>query len=221
MVAETKVILMKALSLLTACAVLCACSGCSTNQIHSTVEFIEISLDSNALETYGLGFITPSAVTGQEEDKQTLALIFAKTIKQERPDIRLVTLPETLSAVNGARMADEYKRMYDDYRDTGIFEYESLKKIGQITGVRYLAQLKLANFSQRSKERLSLLGLRIFQTKEANIRVFFQIWDSENGSIAWEGIEELNHAWDTGSEKPVTFKLVVSEIALNLVSKLP
>jgi len=50
---------------------------------------------------------------------------------------------------------------------------------------------------------------------------FFQIWNSETGAIVWEGAEELNYAWDTSSEKPVTFQLIVEEIARNLVSKLP
>jgi hypothetical protein len=31
----------------------------------------------------------------------------------------------------------------------------------------------------------------------------------------------VNYAWDTTSEKPVTFQLIVEEIARNLVSKLP
>ena len=35
------------------------------------------------------------------------------------------------------------------------------------------------------------------QTKQANIRIFFQIWDSKDGSIAWEGTEEMNYSWDT------------------------
>ena len=61
----------------------------------------------------------------------------------------------------------------------------------------------------------------MIQTKEANIRLFLQIWDSGNGTIVWKGAEELNYAHDTYSEKPVTFQLVVEEVTRNLVSKLP
>ena len=196
-------------------------AGCTTNQIHAEVQYEEISLSANDLETRGLGFITPSTVTGQEQDIQSLAFIFARVLEEERPDIRVVGLPETLSAINQAGLADEYKRMYIDYSDTGIFKQDSLRKVGEVTRVRYLVQLKLASFSQNSKGRFSFLGLRVMQTKEANIRLFLQIWNSETGVIAWEGTEELNYAWDTSSEKPVTFQLVVEEIARNLVSKLP
>ncbi len=111
--------------------------------------------------------------------------------------------------------------MYVDYRDTGVFKRDLLKKVGEITGTRYLAQLKLSDFSQNSKSRFNLFGLRLLQTKEANIRIFFQIWDSRDGTIAWEGTEEMSYSWDTGSEKPVTFRKIVEKTAQNLISLLP
>ena len=195
--------------------------GCAIDQIHSTADHADFSLDKADLETYGLAFITPSTVTGQEEDKQTLAFAFANVMQESRPDIRLVTLPETISAINIADMAEAYKLMYIDYRDTGVFKRDLLKKVGDVTGTRYLAQLKLSDFSQNSKGRFTFFGLRLVQTKEASIRIFFQIWDSSDGTIAWEGTEEMSYSWDTGSEKPVTFRTIVEKTAYNLISLLP
>ncbi len=196
-------------------------SGCSTNQIQSSVQYEDLSLTPNALETHGLAFITPSTVTGREQDIQTLAFIFSEVMQQERPKIKVISLPKTLSAINKAGMADEYKTMYFDYSDTGIFKKESLHMVSEVTGARYLAQLKLASFQQNSSGRFGIFGLRLVKTQEANIRLFFQIWNSEQGTIVWEGAEELNYAWDTTKEKPVSFQLVVEEIARNLISKLP
>jgi hypothetical protein len=195
--------------------------GCSIDQVHSTADHEDFSLDKNDLETYGLAFITPSTVTGQEEDKQTLAFAFANVMQESRPDIRLLTLAETISAINVANMAEDYKLMYVDYRDTGVFKHDLLKKVGEVTGTRYLGQLKLSDFSQNSKARFNLFGFRLLQTKEANIRIFFQIWDSVDGTIAWEGTEEMSYSWDTGSEKPVTFRRIVEKTANNLITLLP
>jgi hypothetical protein len=195
--------------------------GCSIDQVHSTADHEDFSLDKNDLETYGLAFITPSTVTGQEEDKQTLAFAFANVMQEIRPDIRLLTLAETISAINVANMAEDYKLMYVDYRDTGVFKHDLLKKVGEVTGTRYLGQLKLSDFSQNSKARFNLFGFRLLQTKEANIRIFFQIWDSVDGTIAWEGTEEMSYSWDTGSEKPVTFRRIVEKTANNLITLLP
>lgn len=196
-------------------------TGCSRNQVYTSVKFDNIGLTPGDLETHGLGFITPSTVTGHEQDIQSLAFIFARVLEEKRPQIRVVGLPEILSAVNQADFADEYKQMYIDYSDTGIFKLKSLQKTGQVSGVRYLAQLKLSGFNQDSKGRFGVLGLRLIQTKEANIRLFLQIWNSENGAIVWEGTEELNYSRDTSTERPVTFQRVVGEVANNLINKLP
>ena len=195
--------------------------ACAEYQVHSTARDSIISLEPGQLEAHGIGFITPSTVTGQEEDKQTLASIFAEVLETERPGIRIVSLPKTLSAINTAGIADEYKQMYIDYQYTGIFKREFINSVGKVTGVRYLAQLKLSNFEQNSKGRFSALGLRMFQTNQANIRLFLQIWDSHKGTIAWEGTDEVNYSWETSTEKPVTFRIIVEETAGNLVAKLP
>jgi len=196
-------------------------SGCVLDQTHSKADHETFSLKNDDLVNGGLAFITPSTVTGQEQDKQTLAFSFAKAMQERRPDIRIVTLPETLGAINRANIAEDYKLMYVDYRDTGVFKRDLLTKVGDATGARYMAQLKLATFSQNSNDRLSLLGVRLVQTKQANIRIFFQIWDSKDGTIAWEGTEEMNYSWDTATEKPVTFKAIVQKAASNLIDLLP
>ncbi|MGD8588143.1 MAG: hypothetical protein PVG22_04855 [Chromatiales bacterium] len=196
-------------------------AGCSLNQIHSSVQFKDISLSPMDLETHGLAFITPSTVTGREQDIQALAFIFAEVLRKQRPNIRVVSLPNTLSAINKADLAEEYKTMYVDYSDTGIFKKDALRLIGETTGARYLAQLKLSSFHQDASGRFGVFGLRLVKTREANIRLFFQIWNSEEGAIVWEGAEELNYAWDTFKEKPVSFQLAVEEIARNLIEKLP
>ena len=196
-------------------------SACSLNQTHSTADHQTFSLREGDLAKYGLAFITPSTVTGQEQDKQTLAFIFANVMQERRSDLRIVTLPETLSAINRANIAGDYKLMYVDYRDTGVFKRDLLQKVGEATNTRYLAQLKLAAFSQGSNDRLSLLGVRVMATKQANIRVFFQIWDSKDGSIAWEGTEEMNFSWDSVTENPVSFTAIVEKTARNLIALMP
>jgi hypothetical protein len=206
------------ISVMLVASLVCACAS---DQIHSTAHQSNISLKKGDLENHGLAFITPSTVTGQEEDKQTLAFIFAEVIKEVRPGIPVMSLPATLSAINKSGIADNYKKMYADYGDTGIFRYDTLKEIGRITGARYLGQLKLSSFSQLSKGRFSALGLRLIQTQEANIRMFFQIWDSTDGSIVWEGTEEVTYSWDSSSEQPVTFRKIVEKAAHNLISQLP
>lgn len=198
---------------------LTAAISCS-NHINSSLRHNAITLELDDLKAGGLAFITPSTFTGQEEDKQNLAFIFSDVLKSSRKEVRCVSLAETLGAINRANLADEYKKMFVNNRTTGLFDRQTLKKIGEVTGVKYLAQIKLAGFSQKNATRWSVLGIRMIDTKRASIRVFLQVWDSSDGSIVWEGSDELDYAVDTFSEKLITFETLVKETAGHLVNRL-
>jgi hypothetical protein len=214
---RSALMILKALTLL----LLPVISGCFGTQIYPVLEERVISLRAGDLESAGLAFITPSSVTGQEEEKQAVALIFAEVVRLERPKIRVVPLAETLGAVNKANLADAYKRMYEDSRDTGLFNRDMLQKISAATGARYIAQLKLQQFIQGEKGRFGIFGLRIVETRFAAIRLFFQIWDGQDGTIAWEGIQEMQYSTDTVKENPVTFRTVIERTARDLTARLP
>lgn len=193
--------------------------GCAQNS--SIVRVGPLQLPPKALEEHGIAFITPSTVTGQEQEKQAVALAFATVLKSDRPNIRCITLPETLSAINGAGLAREYRAMYADYRDTGLFKRDTLARVGKVTGARYLGQLKLQGFSQGERERFGAFGIRILDTQQGTARVFFQIWDAESGAIVWEGADELRIATEVFAQKPITLTQVMEKAAKDLIAKLP
>ena len=197
-------------------------SGCAVvHQTHATTQASTINLDPQVLQATGIAFITPSSATGQEEDRQAVALAFTEELKRDRPDLRVVSLPTTLGAINRAGLASEYKQMFEDYRLTGIFNRETLLKISHATGARYLAQLKLGGFRQESKNRWGLLGVRMLETKTTFLRLYLQVWDGENGSIAWEGAQELSSAQESLQEDAVSFKTAVEQSAKELLARFP
>ena len=63
--------------------------------------------------------------------------------------------------------------------------------------------------------------MRIFDTKQASIRLSLQIWDSVTGEIAWEGSDEIHYAYDTGRERPVNLGFVAAKAATNLMAEIP
>lgn len=197
-------------------------AGCSSApHFYPTLQEQVISLRKGDLEGSGLAFITPSTVTGQEQEKQTVALTVADVMKVERPALKVVTLAETLGAVNKAELADDYRHMYAHYRDTGLFPAEVLRRLAKATGARYLAQLQLQGFSQGAKNRFGILGLRVVETQYADVRLFLQIWDSRDGSIAWEAMQELRISLDTTSDEPVMLRELLERSARDLVARLP
>ena len=209
---------MKGLSLVLAAAL----TACSTNPSYYPKEqHRSISLAPGELESAGIAFITPSTVTGQEQEKQAVAFTFAEVLKRERPGLRVVILAETLGAINGGGLADDYRHMYDEYQQTGLFAADVLRRIADAVGVRYLAQLKLQGFSQGSKNRFGLLGFRVVDTQLGDLRLLLQVWDAQRGTIAWEGLQELRITIDTTSDEPITLRELIERSARDLVTQLP
>ena len=216
---------MHRLSLIVRFVVMASCglalAGCSTNQVLQSSSTRSITLAAGHLESHGIAFITPSTTTGREEEKQAVAHVFGEAIKRERGKVRVVALPEALSAINKANLAKEYKSMYDEHRDTGLFQRSMLERVGKLTGSRYIAQIQLQEFQEGSKERWGIFGFRIVETRFARTRLFLTIWDSNDGSIAWEGMEELTFAHERINEEPITFLKSVDRAAQHLIAQLP
>lgn len=110
--------------------------------------------------------------------------------------------------------------MYIDYRDTGLFKKDMLKQIGELTGVKYVAQLKLASFTQNNRDRFEVFGMRLLETKKADLRLVLQIWNTSDGSIAWEIVEELSYAQDTVFSGSVALRTMLEEVLENAISHL-
>lgn len=197
-----------------------AITGCST-QLKTSLEHNVHLLKKGELQHYGLTFVTPTTITGMEEDRQYLALTFSHELKKLRPDLKISDLSKALGAINKANLAESYANMYAGYSVTGIFNKDTLKKIGDVTDNRYICQLKLSHFKSEAQGRLGLLGLAMFDTEKANLRLFVQIWDSQQGIIVWEAAQELTYAHDTSAEEPVTFERMIRLAAKDIASVLP
>lgn len=197
-----------------------ALTGCGvTSQLHSDLSYGTATNELLVIDGAGIGVLTPAAPTGQESDKQALGDALSNALRSDPATVRVLGLPEMLSAINRAGLAPSYAHALADYETTGILDRDTLKAIGEASGVRYLAKLNLGNFSQSSDKRLAIAGIRMFDTWRATIRVHLEIWDSATGEVAWQGNDELVYAREGIKERPVTFRQVADYAAQNLVKK--
>lgn len=205
---------------LTAVALCASLSACAvTNQMHSELSFDRISAETVALDDFGVGVLTPSAPTGQESDKQALGDALGAALEDTITNAHVMPLAGMLSAINKSGLARPYANMLAEYEDTGILERDCLRQVGEAGGVRYLAKVNLGDFSQSSDRRLSIAGIRMFETWRAAMRIHLEIWDSVTGEIAWQGNEELTFAREGVKERPVSFSQVARLVTEHLVDR--
>ena len=133
--------------------------GACSHQIYTSEEHRAFNLTADDLFEKGIAFTTPTSITGREQDRQSLALTFAEVLREKRPDIHVVSLPETLSAINKAGLLDEYMQMYENYEQTGIFDYSSLKKIS--AAYRYPLYCAIESIWFRSGRKRPIWYIRV------------------------------------------------------------
>lgn len=62
---------------------------------------------------------------------------------------------------------------------------------------------------------------RGLETKTTYLRLYLQIWDGKDGTVAWEGAQELTSTHETLLEEPISFKTAVEQSANALLARLP
>lgn len=183
---------------------------------------IDASFRAPDLELDGatVGFITPSSASGSE-DRWILSDILAETLKEMRKHVTVIFPSESLSLINQAGIAREYKEMIKDYQTCGILDRDILAMIGEAVGAQYLVHIKLTSFDQFAAIRLSVLGLRTIDSQTAKIRLFLQIWQTEQGKVVWAGSGEGIITRESFRARPVSFNELARLGCQRLVEKLP
>lgn len=181
---------------------------------------VSSALPHGVFGSHAIAFLTPSTSGGQEDDKQSLAFAFATTLADARPEVRVVTLAQTLGAVNRAGMTRDYQRMYEGFHATGVLDRKVLAKLRGITGARFFALLQLGDFRRETGARTIAPGLAS-GIERARIRLFLQVWDSIDGTVAWEGMNEAVYSTDTPDAETMSFRSVVERAARDLIALLP
>jgi hypothetical protein len=59
------------------------------------------------------------------------------------------------------------------------------------------------------------------ETKYAHLRLFLQVWDTNDGSIALEAMQEIRVSLESVSEEPVMLFDVLQRAARDLIARLP
>jgi hypothetical protein len=185
-----------------------ALTGCGVaTQITCDLDYRNIgALSISALERDGIGVLTPSIVTGRETDKQIVGQVLSDVLEDYLAPRNVVTLAQLLNRINAAGLADSYAASLGMYDTSGILPQDTITQLGAAAGARFLAKLSLANFEQAQVERFGIAGIRVLSTNRTRIRLFLEIWDSDNGQIVWYANEELALASERATEEDLSVR---------------
>lgn len=172
------------------------------------------SFDPSTLKQEQVAVLNAMVGFGLEGYAQQVSRSLASALNQTPVPLKSLTVHDTLNRINREGLTGEYAGMVSDYVRTGILDRVGLEKIGRALHVAYVFQPSLASFTQSMSSRLSILGLRLLQTRVTTLRLTLQLWDTRTGEIVWESSGEATLAGEDVRE----FRIPFDEIARRLWS---
>lgn len=152
-----------------------------------------------------VGILEALTSPGLHGNEVGLALSLKRVIARVSPTMTLISPLEAASRINRQGLTPEYTRMRMDYEQSNILERDTLKKVGQALGVRYILQPRLAAFTQTLYDRWKVpaLEINLIRIRSSILRLSLQIWDSETGDLIWASTAEGSFQEEALSEDPV------------------
>ena len=172
------------------------------------------SFEISALKQEQVAVLSAVVGFGLEGYAHQVSRSLVSALQQRQPPIESLTVRDTLNRLNQEGLSGEYAVMMSEYVRTGILRRAGLEKIGRALHAAYVFQPTLASFSQSMSGRLSILGLRVLQTRITTLRLTLQLWDTRTGTIVWESSGEATLAGEDVRE----FRIPFDEIARRLWS---
>jgi len=141
------------------------------------------------------------------------------------PQIQMVSPQRAISKINAQGLAPEYALMRAEAEQSHILNRETLTKIGTAIGARYVFQPRLAAFTQIMYDRWTFpaVGVVLSQTRQSNLRMSVQLWDTKTGELLWASMAEGTMQSEAFSKDPVyledTMRVTLGSIIADFLNR--
>jgi hypothetical protein len=167
--------------------------GCAARVIDtSKLQYIAPEFDANSLAKEGLSLLPVVAGAGQEGLRRPLGSDLNRHLSGKLPEGKFFGNLETIDLINNAKLTEDYSKAIDDYNRSAILNKETLRKIGEAIGVRYLLYVKLLEQVQTQGLTRGSLSGDLIKTRGKKVSLFGQVWDCTLGDVVWEGTGEVS-----------------------------
>ncbi|HKD48774.1 MAG TPA: hypothetical protein VKB67_13895 [Rhizomicrobium sp.] len=138
-----------------------------------------------------LPFVSPDSLQGFSP---TLSQALSAALIEVAPPIREISTDQTLNLLTDQGLATEYTDLRSGFARNGILERQRLQRIGAELGSRYVLLPGLAQFEESILDKFEVAGWKFIRNRVTTLRLWLQLWDTQNGHIVWESSGEITVA---------------------------
>src|SRR5690348_8841696 len=189
--------------------VLTFASGCSSSiygwQVRTSSTVLSPSFGSGMLGQQPVAVLGALTMPGLRGNEVALDYMLAEILHRVAPQIHIVRPQHSMSQINQQGLAAEYAQMRTDAEQSHILNRDSLRKIGEAIGARFVFQPRLAAFTQIMYDRWTFpaFGVVISQTRQCDLRISLQLWDAKTGELLWSSMAEGTMQSEAFAKDPV------------------
>ncbi|HEX6531567.1 MAG TPA: hypothetical protein VF019_03010 [Nitrospira sp.] len=189
--------------------VLTLMTGCSSSiygwQVRTNSSRVSQSFDPAMLGLEPIAVLGALTMPGLRGNEVGLAYTLGEILQVVAPQIQIVSPLHSLSQINQQGLAAEYNQMRIDAEQSHILNRDSLNKIGTAIGARFVFQPRLAAFTQIMYDRWTFpaFGVVISQTRQCDLRISVQLWDTKTGGLLWASMAEGTMQSEAFAKDPV------------------
>jgi hypothetical protein len=213
-------------SLVITCALM---SGCSSSiygwQVRTNSTAFAPSFDPGSLSSEPIAVLGAVTMPGLRGNEVGLDLMLVEVLHRVAPHLHIVSQQQTISQINQQGLASVYNQMRVDAEQSHILDRDSLKKVGLAIGARYVFQPRLAAFTQNMYDRWTFpgFGVVVSQTRQSNLRMSVQLWDSTTGELLWASMAEGTMQSEAFAKDPVyledTMRVTLGSIIADFLNR--
>lgn len=189
--------------------VLAVMTGCSSSiygwQVRTNSTAFSPSFDPGSLGKEPVAVLGALTMPGLRGNEVGLDYMLGEVLHRVAPQLHIVSQQQTISQINQQGLAVEYNQMRVDAEQSHILNRDPLKKVGMAIGARYVFQPRLASFTQTMYDRWTFpgFGVVVSQTRQSNLRMSVQLWDTKTGELVWASMAEGTMQSEALAKDPV------------------
>jgi hypothetical protein len=204
-------------------------SGCSSSiygwQVRTSSTTFAPSFDPATMTREPVAVFGALTMPGLRGNEVGLDFMLAEILNRVAPQIQIVRPQYSISQINQQGLAADYTQMRADAEQSHILAREPLRKLGTIIGARYVFQPRLAAFTQTMYDRWTFpgFGVVVSQTRQSNLRMSVQLWDTKTGELLWASMAEGTMQSEAFAKDPVyledTMRVTLGSIVADFLNR--
>ena len=169
--------------LILAAALVLSTTGCAAG-IYTGFE--ELHPATAPVHARRIAVLPVTTAAGSEAYRGVIGDSLLLAAQRAHPGVAFIPAAQAVERLNDAGLAERFANLLVAYQQTGIYDRDLLRQVGQALGADHALQLRVGYESRTELQTRLFYPSEVYQATRQDMRVGVLLWDLRDGALAWE-----------------------------------